>query len=646
MTLFKQIALLVSLAFLLLFIVISVDNSKQSGLFLGEQLQSSAQDIATVIGISISTTGSGQDIAALEALFNAVFDSGYYSEIRLVTTDGNIVHEKQRELAVQGVPDWFINMVPLSSVKGSAQVMQGWGVLGAIELTLHPGFAYASLYNNLISSLLWFFVLFLMVLFLLWYVLHIILKPLKIINKQANAIYENNFIQQTDLPNTIELRHAVEAMNRLVAKLQQNFIEQEQTLERYNNLLYIDAPTGLYNRRYMLAELEKALSESAMGNSFLIMLKVQELEAIRDYAGYGMADDTVGALSEVVRQQIGSDKNKKYARMTSDEFALMLPLDQQSMELFLNDIFSAVKEAFNKIAADLDGLQPSMVAGVVDIHNCESVSEVLAKVDLALAQASAAGVYRYQYTSSNNLYLPQGKMQWRDFLQCAFDEKQFYLVAQAVLDQKSNIIQREVFIRMNNGQDQMVSAGIFMPMAVSLGYGLDIDRTVFKLLEEMGRSRQEDIPIAFNLSDTFFSHLDAFDELKQLIQNCSQKSIRLCIETTHTALQQYPEMCEKIAEVSKSAGHQFGIDNFDLHNSVQVLQSLHPNYIKVNARVLDDISSHEASAAYQALRTLTKTLDIKLIAVGVDTQSLYDRLVELSIDAAQGNLLGQPEEIK
>ena len=62
-------------------------------------------------------------------------------------------------------------------------------------------------------------------------------------------------------------------------------------------------------------------------------------------------------------------------------------------------------------------------------------------------------------------------------------------------------------------------------------------------------------------------------------------------------------------------------------------------------QVLDEISGEAVSAAYQALRTLTRTLDIQLIAVGVDDQALYERLQRLNIDAAQGNLLSQAREV-
>ena len=104
-------------------------------------------------------------------------------------------------------------------------------------------------------------------------------------------------------------------------------------------------------------------------------------------------------------------------------------------------------------------------------------------------------------------------------------------------------------------------------------------------------------------------------------------------------------MCTEVAETVRQAGHTFGVDNLNLGLPLQSLQSVRPDYVKVNAKTLHDMTSGEVPAGYQALNTLTKAMDIRLIAVGVDSQEMHDHLRELGVDAMQGNLLGEPEEI-
>ena len=107
---------------------------------------------------------------------------------------------------------------------------------------------------------------------------------------------------------------------------------------------------------------------------------------------------------------------------------------------------------------------------------------------------------------------------------------------------------------------------------------------------------------------------------------------------------QYPTVCAQVAERVRQSGYSFGIDNLDLASSLQVLQMVRPDYVKVNAKTLYDMTTGDVPAGYQALRTLTDTMDIRLIAVAVDSQELYDRLQQLGVDAMQGNLLSETRE--
>ena len=78
---------------------------------------------------------------------------------------------------------------------------------------------------------------------------------------------------------------------------------------------------------------------------------------------------------------------------------------------------------------------------------------------------------------------------------------------------------------------------------------------------------------------------------------------------------------------------------------MRTLQSVRPDYVKVNANTLYDMTRDEVHTAYQALHTLTSAMDIRLVAVGVDSQVVHDHLRELGVDAMQGNLLSEAEEL-
>mgnify|MGYP002713036390 FL=1 len=641
MTLFKQLAFVVSLVYLLIVITLTLGDFRRSGDFIEGQLQTTAQDMATTLGIAISNLPDDADVATYETLFNAVFDSGYYASIELESPDGELILRKDQPLSIQGVPDWFIQLVPLQPAAGATQIMKGWSPLGTLRLTLHPGYMYASLYQNLQATLLWFLLLFTLGMAVLWWLLHRLMRPLDEVKAQADAIHNNQFVQQSVIPRTVELRSVVEAMNRMVSKVHMIFDDQESTLQRYQKLLYEDELTGLGNRQFFIAQLERALSEDASFHGALVVIKVNGLDAIRERFGYAQSETIVKTLAQVLLCEEDELANEICARLKDDEFALLIPSGMAHARKHVDAIFEDFRNH-----ADMVGFaeQLSLNAGICSVDVGRSIGETLSDSDYALTQAAAGGAYSVSEKVGSQLSLPQGKMQWRAWLEACIRDGRLFLVRQNVLDNAGRALHQEVFVRLRNEENQVVPAGMFMPMANALGMGEDIDREVFRLVRAM-RNRADNVPFALNLTRSVFSHADALLEFNQLLSAFQEVDSHLCVEASHAILEQYPAMCAEVAESVRRAGHAFGVDNLNLGRSLQVLQSVRPDYVKVNAKTLYDMTSGDVPAGYQALLTLTRAMDIQLIAVGVDSQDMRDHLQALGVDGMQGNLLAEAEDL-
>ena len=106
----------------------------------------------------------------------------------MVSPTGEQMHVKEQPVTIQGVPDWFIELADIEIATGETQIMANWIPYGTLRLVLHPGYAYSGLYKNLKTVMVWFAVLAISGLIVLWVLLHIILRPLGFIKKQADAI--------------------------------------------------------------------------------------------------------------------------------------------------------------------------------------------------------------------------------------------------------------------------------------------------------------------------------------------------------------------------------------------------------------------------------------------------------------------------
>ena len=285
-----------------------------------------------------------------------------------------------------------------------------------------------------------------------------------------------------------------------------------------------------------------------------------------------------------------------------------------------------------------------LLAGICDLQIGGEIGNILSSIDYCLSQANNHGSFSIERQLSANLDLPQGKMQWRSWLESVLQAKQLFLVGQLALDNDGSPLHRELFIRARNQQDQIVPASAFMPMASSLGMSLDIDKEVFRLVTS-NQDIDRKIPLAINLSAAFFELAEAQEEFDQLLSDSQQADTLLCIEASHHVLNQHPVMRAKVSERVRRHQHQFGIDNLDLGQSLQLLQSGQFDYVKINAKTLYEMSREDTPAGYQALRTITDTLDIRIIAVAVDSQKVFDELKSLGIDIMQGNFLDSPTAI-
>ena len=641
MTLFKQIALLVSTIFLLLACIFFISDFNRTSRFLQGQLQTTAQDMATTLGVAVSNLPDARDQATLEVLFNAVFDSGYYSGIELIGVDGQTIHQKSQTLDVEGVPDWFLRLVPLTSAKGSTQVMNGWSQLGRLNLEIHPGFAYSNLYNSLITTLGWFALLFILSMSVLWIVLRIILRPLQRVKDQADAIHGNKFVQQRKIPNTIELKRVVEAMNLMVSKVQAIFNDQEKTLAQYQQLLNRDKLTNLGNRRYLLEQLQQSMSEESGMHGSMAIIKVENYDAIRERHGYEVSDNLIRITADLLRQDHAGHRADKVSRFNDDEFAFLLASDEATLDDFLLSIF----DQFRRLSDSEPDLQDSsLLAGSCALETGKETGALLSSIDYCLSQAGNNGPYSIERSSSSTGDLPQGKMQWRSWLDSVIDSKRLFLVGQLALDSNQKAVQRELFIRAKDLDGKVIPASAFMPMASSLGMSLDIDKAVFSLVSE-NRHFDHEVPLALNLSAAFFELVEGQEEFDQLLINCQENGIKLCLEASHNIFEHHPIMAAKVSERVRRHGHQFGIDNLDLGLSLQLLQTAQFDYVKINAKTLHEMSNSDSPAGFQALKTITDTLDIRIIAVAVDSQKIFDELGALGIDVMQGNFLNSPEPV-
>jgi len=640
MTLLKQITLSVSILLLVLMLALLASDFSRAGRLQQARLQNTAMEKGKTLGAAIGNLPASDFIGNAEALIGAAVDSVYLQRIEFAAADGRSI-ERETDPAASEAPAWFIKVMPLQAEQFSTPVERDGTVLGQLSIEVQPGHAYGMLYQELAGRLLWMLLLFGAAILSAWWLLRRLLNPLYRLQLQADAINRNQFQEAEFDPPTSELKSIVAALNLMIVRVQGIFEEQERTLTRYRQLLYRDKITNLGNRRYLLEQLQQSMSEESYLFSCMAIIKILDYEQLRDQHGYESCNKLVKIIAELLRKGHAGHSASRLSRFNEDEFAFLSSADGEAAIEFSNALFEEFRQQISAIP-ELAGTR--LVAGICNLQADDELGQILSRVDYCLSQACIRGPFATELQIATNLDLPQGKMQWRSWLESVIKSRELFLVGQLAISNERIPIQRELFVRARRGQDQIVPAAAFIPMAASLGMSLDIDREVIRLIREHPDLDRR-IPLAINLSAAFFELAEAQEDFNRLLGECEQNDTRLCIEASHTALSRYPVMCGQVSEKIHRHGQSFGIDNLDFSQPLQLLQSGQFDYVKVNARVLHEMIRNDMTASYQALRTLGDTLDIRIIAVAVDSQEVYNDLRDLGIANMQGNFLGAPEII-
>ncbi|HIE39913.1 MAG TPA: diguanylate cyclase, partial [Thiomicrorhabdus sp.] len=122
MSLNKQMALFIASLLMILLIGTFILNLSNTKAFLQEQLRSHAQDTATSLGLSLSSINDPKDTSSMETMINAVFDRGYYANIRLTNNDNKVIYQVTNTQKMDNVPNFFIQSIKLSAPPASALV--------------------------------------------------------------------------------------------------------------------------------------------------------------------------------------------------------------------------------------------------------------------------------------------------------------------------------------------------------------------------------------------------------------------------------------------------------------------------------------------------------------------------------------------
>jgi diguanylate cyclase (GGDEF)-like protein len=652
MTLYRQLIIFTFVLFSLLFVgtwYAKLDNTRS---FLADQLESHAQDTATSLGLSVSQHVIKNDMPSVESMINAVFDRGYYELIRLVDARQKVMIERVQSVKIETVPPWFIRWVSLDAPEESANVMSGWIQAGTIIVKSNPGYAYKTLWEDMVSTTLWFIACGLFVLIAGGFGLRFLLRPLALVERQADALCRKEYELQEHVPWTKELRRVVEAMNRMTNKVKEIFEEQVAQAEGLRERAYHDTVTGLGNRRYFDTQVTARLDRrDSVTKGILLLIKLNDLDKLNQLKGFQAGDDflkrVTALLQEATKQYVGC----ALARLTGGDFGIFLP---DTPQWDAETIAASLANQLSGLAVEQLAVTDNIgYVGAATYENNTTLGRLLSEADMALTAARQAGPNGWvvHTITEKTDKAPLGQRQWKDMLEKALMERRFSLDAQPVveLNASNHLLYLEIFSRLIQEDGKFLSAGLFIPLAERLKLVPSIDRTVLEEVMQLNTSRLPVGNIAVNMSPSSLKDETFRQWLQSSLKTLPRTAPRIIFEFSEFSAVQNLDLVKNFSTFVREYGHATGLDHYgQSFSNLGYLKSMRPDYVKIDRAYTGELKNEESDSRFfiGSLCSVAHSIDIKVIAEGVETEQQVHILKEMNLDAIQGYIVDKPKPIK
>ncbi|GKW14077.1 GGDEF domain-containing protein [Pectobacterium carotovorum subsp. carotovorum] len=644
MSLYKQLLIAICLFVLIIFsgsFFVSLENSREQ---YNNQLHSHAQDAATALGLSL--TPNIDDPAMVELMVSSIFDSGYFSSIRVRDLKtGNVTLERTASPDIPDVPRWFVQLVNLQPGAGEAIVMRGWEQAAKVEVVSHPMFAVTRLWRSSTASFLWLLGCGTLGVFLGALFLRRQLRPLDYIVDQSLAITRREFLSQPDLPNTPEFRRVAQAMNLMVSKLKTLFEEEAERSERLRQEAYQDPQTGLNNRRAFDMQFNDKLADEETAPGFLIMIRVQDLAGMNQRLGGQRTDALLASVGHILRktQKQHTNAESLLARIRGGEFALFCPglVDKEAYAL-IGELTRNIETLH--LTGETD-VSPVAQFGMVPFRPGDTAQSLFIQGDQALtrAESDTDTSAPHEIPSVSTEQLETDRHRWFNLLDPILEQERLQLFLQPVVacDDPSQVLHHKVLARIQDAQGNSIAAGRFLPWIQRFGWDTRLDQTMLR--EVLDYLRRHDGNLALSLSGTTVLNLHLLADLLAPLKHQPDVARRLILELDENQLPDSTQL-EALIKLLNEHGCALGLQHFGgRFNMIGNLSQWGLAYLKVDGSYIRNIDQEDDKQMFiEALYRATNSIALPLIAERVETAGELKVLQEMGLQGAMGRLLGEP----
>lgn len=409
-----------------------------------------------------------------------------------------------------------------------------------------------------------------------------------------------------------------------------------------------DALTDLPNRLLLYDRIRQEIANSTRYNTkfAILFFDIDRFKLINDSLGHELGDKLLCLIAKRISKMVR--KVDTLARIGGDEFIMILSgfkKDQELMRKVVNLI-----ESFNHYFL-IDGHEVNVTASVgitVFPANGKTASQLMKNADLAMYQAKENGGNQFKYYSKKLDQHTQMRLQQEMQLRHAIADNEFFLVYQPQFDiHQQKFLSLEALIRWQHPQKGVVFPMSFIPVAEDSGLIVPIGEWVLReACQQIRQWKDSGLPcvrIAVNVATQQLKQADFAEKVKSIIEEYKIPFNCIEIEITENVIITNTDILNMINQL-KDIGVRIVLDDFGTGNSsLNYLKQIKIDRLKIDRSFVENINhSHSDEVIIEAIIAMAKSLNFKVLAEGVETQSQIDFLKRNNCDELQGFFYSKP----
>jgi diguanylate cyclase (GGDEF)-like protein len=412
-----------------------------------------------------------------------------------------------------------------------------------------------------------------------------------------------------------------------------------------------DESSKLPKRDLFIAEIKKGLRvvspEPYFSQVFIIFIGIDRIDAINKSLGYQAGEEIIKLVFQKIKSHI--PRAAKIARLGDSEFAIFLKAEGETLRTHADQIYSLLNEPIS-LNDNLLLLNAHIGISSSTIEQPLNAEKLIQNAHLAMYQNRLSKPSKYTLFSNQMLSVDNDRLLLESNLLRAIEQESFLLLYQPIVNLKSQTLAGfEALLRWPQEDGSHISPEKFIPIAEETGLILPLGGWVIQTALKQLRawkslSQNHKLTISINLSGYQLCQDDLLEFIKKALLENNIQGNEISLEITENIIINDIDRSINLMSQLKALGVRFSIDDFGTgYSSLSYLHRLPLDTVKIDKSFINSIhNSIEDSVIVKTILSLSRSLNLNVVAEGIETAGQAEVLRRNLCEYGQGYFFGRP----